>query len=347
MPGRGRSPLMPSTLRKLPGRPPERGMYEISGSLDGVGPGRRVVKELYVNRLDGRGTEGLAPLVAFDDLRRLILNQVRDLDLEVLSRLDLEFVRIEEANRVNLGTFAARDGLGRLDLLCLDADCVVPREMTLPPSLWSLVLGEFRSPATGDQIHALLEAIDWSKLTALTSLYVRLENIPPVETDLTFLRHLPDLESLWITGVHHRGPAPSPLEPPFNGLSRKLQRVIIEADDPVTVREALRRHAGPELEPSVQQRRPYTPPPPPWEIHEPARVGGMWSAYGSLADAAGLSRDETESTGLRRARTRLREADPALLRRLDFDSESEGTSIMASARKDIVAALRILGLGKP
>ncbi|MCW2994891.1 MAG: hypothetical protein JWQ18_2386 [Conexibacter sp.] len=37
---------MAGTLRsKLPGPPAERGMYAISGSLEGVVPGRRTVRE--------------------------------------------------------------------------------------------------------------------------------------------------------------------------------------------------------------------------------------------------------------------------------------------------------------
>jgi hypothetical protein len=47
---------------------------------------------------------------------------------------------------------------------------------------------------------------------------------------------------------------------------------------------------------------------------------------------------------LKVARRRLRESDPALLRRLDFDPEANGTGILARSREDLEAALRILGL---
>ena len=43
-------------------------------------------------------------------------------------------------------------------------------------------------------------------------------------------------------------------------------------------------------------------------------------------------------------RSRLKAADPALEKRLDFDPESSGTGIMASSREDLEAALRILGV---
>lgn len=333
-------------LRKRPRTPPDRGIYDVSGSLDGLTLGRRVVKELEVKRLDGPGTQGLAPLSAFSDLRRLMLEQVRDVDLGALSGLELELLRLQDVAGVDLGALSRLDGLRWLILACLDEDCRVPDQLALPGSLRTLALGEWRHGQSGELTRRILSAIDWARLSDLTSLDVRIDHVPPIEADLSFLGDLPRLESLSIIGVDHRGPMPSPLEPPFDGLSRNLRRVGVEADDPVAVDEALRQHAGPALELGVRQRRPYTPPPTPWAIHPPATAGSRWSAYGSLADAAGLSRDETESTALRSARTRLREADPALLRRLDFDSESSGTAIIAASREDLVAALHVLGLDR-
>jgi hypothetical protein len=63
-----------------------------------------------------------------------------------------------------------------------------------------------------------------------------------------------------------------------------------------------------------------------------------------LADHAGLTSDKTEHDALRAARKTLKEADPQLLRRLDFDPEADGTGIMARTREDLVAALAILGI---
>jgi hypothetical protein len=345
---------MASKLRKVPNSAADLGAYEISGSLDGEVPGRRTVKDLHVKRLDGRFSQGLTALLAFDDVRRLTLEQIRDVDLDVLNRLSLDRLRIEHAGGLDLRVLSLRDGLRFVDFIDLDDDCIVPDELALPSSLEHLGVTEGRAGRTGRQVQDLLEAIDWSRLTGLTSLYVRvggLDAMPPIETDMSFLRFLPELKYLDLGHVYHAGAGPSPLEPPFEGLSRKLERVITEAWDPAAVREGLQRHVGVPVDPTtgpggIHQRRPYIPPPPPWAIHEPANAGSLWSAYGSLADAAGLTRDETESRALRQARARLRDTDPALLRRLDFDPESSGTAILASSRDDLVAALRILGLGQ-
>ena len=48
--------------------------------------------------------------------------------------------------------------------------------------------------------------------------------------------------------------------------------------------------------------------------------------------------------GLELAERKIRAVSPELLARLDFDPESSGTGIMAAARKDIEAALRILAI---
>lgn len=55
----------PGQLRMVPNTLPEDGIYMVSGTLDGVRPGDRVVRELLVSRLTGPTAEGLAPLAAF------------------------------------------------------------------------------------------------------------------------------------------------------------------------------------------------------------------------------------------------------------------------------------------
>jgi hypothetical protein len=81
-----------------------------------------------------------------------------------------------------------------------------------------------------------------------------------------------------------------------------------------------------------------------WAITEPEDDGDPWSVYASLYLAAEGRDGETEYDVLKVARRRLRESDPALLRRLDFDPEANGTGILARSREDLEAALRILGL---
>jgi hypothetical protein len=64
---------MASSLRRLPGRYMGLHPYQASGSLDGLTPGRREIGRLIVKRLGPDAREGLAPLQAFKDLRRLEL----------------------------------------------------------------------------------------------------------------------------------------------------------------------------------------------------------------------------------------------------------------------------------
>jgi hypothetical protein len=64
---------MASSLRRLPGRYMGLHPYQVSGSLDGLSPGRREIGRLIVKRLGPDAREGLAPLEAFKDLRRLEL----------------------------------------------------------------------------------------------------------------------------------------------------------------------------------------------------------------------------------------------------------------------------------
>jgi len=79
-----------------------------------------------------------------------------------------------------------------------------------------------------------------------------------------------------------------------------------------------------------------------WDIDE--FDDGRWGIYGSLYVALEFD-DGDEEQALRRARRRLREADPKLLKRVDFDPEGSGTGISAAAREDLEAVRRILALG--
>jgi hypothetical protein len=91
-----------SMLRKLPLTPPDAGMYEVSGSLGGVVPGRRVVKSLEVPRVDETSAEGLAPLATFDDLETL--ERVDAVSLAPLARLaaSLRVVSLLQISNVDL-----------------------------------------------------------------------------------------------------------------------------------------------------------------------------------------------------------------------------------------------------
>ncbi|WCB93276.1 hypothetical protein DSM104299_01988 [Baekduia alba] len=339
---------MPSKLRKSPGSPADLGAYRASGPLDGIVPGRRTVKILDLQNVDGSGTEGLEPLQAFEDLEELQLERVRNLDLAVLGQLPaLRRLRLERVAGVDLGTLTAPAQLEALRVFDLDDDCVVPEQMPLPASVCDIALSESRRGHTGRQVAKLVAAIDWSRLPNLTRLSIRvggLDDVEPAQVDLGLLRHLPLLESLFLYGVEHTGAGPSPLRPPFDGIPRQnLNRLIIDA--PLAERDLitneLRETFGFE-EIAVRARKPFVPPPPPWQISETS--DGQFAVYGSLADAFDLSSDETEVDALRTARRRLREADPKLLRALDFDPESGGTAIAAASRSDLEQALSVLGL---
>ncbi|MGZ4331766.1 MAG: hypothetical protein ACXVFN_13555 [Solirubrobacteraceae bacterium] len=155
-----------------------------------------------------------------------------------------------------------------------------------------------------------------------------------------------------VRDVRHRGPGPSPLAPPFDGLALGLRARLSEVDDPETVQAAWVEHrratgrSGPtmnfrELWWSEDDDARFDQS---WDIHPPERDGGAWSTYGSFYFAAEARDGEVETDALRAARRRLRVADPALLRRLKFDPEANGTGISARTREDLEAALRILGL---
>ena len=340
---------MAGTLRKVP---QSDGRYVISGPLDGVVPGRRVVKWLESNGIDGAGTEGLAPLEAFGDLETLELERVRNVDLDVLGRLDgVVSLMLKDVAGVDFGTFAAPSQLRRLRLVDVDDHCVIPHAFDLPDDLESLSLGEGRRAHTSRPVEQLVAAIDWSALPALRSLDIRvggLDPVPPAELDLRFLEALPQIESLFLDGIEHVGPGPNPLRPPFDGIPReRLRRLIIGV--PLDEREAIRAEAHKIFdfeELGVRPRGRYVPPPPAWQVDEDEE--GRFSAFGSLSDAFELPSSETEhDDALPEARRRLREADSELLGRLDFDDESGGTTVSAPSREDLVRALEILGLPDP
>jgi hypothetical protein len=160
------------------------------------------------------------------------------------------------------------------------------------------------------------------------------------------LRLLPRLRHLRIhTGVRHRGPSPSPLEPPFDGLPPSLERIQIDAWDPEPVAAALQARF-PDAVRGVFQRYGPEPAYASWTVHPPSGEDETWSTYGSRADAFGGTTEDTEGAALRRARRKLKAADPALLGRLEFDPESSGTGISAPSRADLEAALTILGIAK-
>jgi hypothetical protein len=335
-------------LRRLPGAYCGRHPYKASGSLDGLVPGRREIGKLIVGRFADHAVEGLRPLAAFGDLRELDLEWPVGVDLEPLAGLPLERLRIEDGKGLDLEPIARITSLQWLHVFSPDR-CLLPSEWDLSPSLTSLSL--FAADGSPQFLGDAVAAIPWRRLTSLTGLGLGAE---AAWLDLGFLSDLPQLRGLDLRGVRHRGVGPSPLEPPFAGLPRGLDAGLIEVPSRDAVLDAFRAHVGLPAKQSDggllnlrDLRWPADLDSGPWAISAPLDDDDSWTAYGSLYRGAEGQHGETEYDALRVARRRLREADPALLRRLDFDQEADGTGIYGRSRADLETALRILGLLDP
>lgn len=327
------------------------GRYAVSGPLaEAGGPGRRAVTWLELRRLTS--ADDLSVLASLPELETLQLTDIDGVDLSPLAGLGVKQLNLEGVRGVDLGPVARLPVLEGLNVINFE-DVVTP-SLSLSSHLdWLLVVND-DPDLTGAPVRQVVEAIAWEHLSRLHGLEIRvggLHEMRSIDLDLAFLRELPTLKRLDVdTGIRHAGTAPSPLEPPFQGLSRRLRFVRIDADDPEAVKALLRAYLGiaegevvPRGGVSVKRRRDVQAPRRPWSIVEPDG-DGTWVAYGSLAREDGRGDDDTEYDACKRARRRLREADPALLRRLDFDPENAGTGIMATSREDLVRALEILGV---
>jgi hypothetical protein len=339
-----------TSIRKRPGTLPEDGVYDVSRSLDGVRPGRRLVRHLEIRRLSPDTAEGLRPLFAFEDLRELDLVHISAVNLAPLAGLRLERLAIIAGRRLDLSPLGAVSDLAYLTLADL-TECRVPEVLSLPASLRGLTIGVDGPNRTGDTVKALIEAVDWAGLPELRSLALRVggnEPLPAIEVDLGFVSQLRRLEELDVReGVWQDPSSPSPLEPPFDGLPRTLTSVRIDAWAPDEVAAGLRRYLD-TVQVSVSQRHPVPTDLAPWTIDAPEPGQDQWSTLGSLYEAFdGRDGDRelaTEHEALQTARRRIRAADPALLKRLDFDRDSSSTLIMAPTREDLQRALEILGI---
>jgi hypothetical protein len=228
----------------------------VSGSLDGLTPGRREIGRLIVKRLGPGAREGLAPLEAFKDLRRLELDWPEEVDLSPLAGLDLEWLRIEYPQRMELGPLAGLRGVKLLDVYYA-RDCTVPAEWPLSPSSEHRGLGVERP--YGALLRQAVQAIPWSALTSLTRVALSGDGN---YVDLGFLAELPGLEGLWVYGLRHRGTGPSPFAPPFPGLPLDLEGGICDVEDHEAVRVAWEEHrrAAGRTAPTMEFRALWAPP---------------------------------------------------------------------------------------
>jgi hypothetical protein len=159
---------MASSLRRLPGRFMGPHPYQVSGSLDGLTPGRREVERLIVKRLGPDAREGLAPLAEFKDMRRLELEWLEAVDLSPLAGLELDSLRIEYGQRLDLGP-VADVSLKHLDVVW-PRDCSVPSRWALRPSLESFGLMVERP--FGGLLRDAVAAVPWGALGSLRFLHL-------------------------------------------------------------------------------------------------------------------------------------------------------------------------------
>lgn len=344
---------MAGKLLRLPGTPPELGMYEFTGDLTTLkGPGRRVVRDLEAIRVFGP-PDALAVLAAFPDLRRLALGGIDGLRLEPLAALELERLAISGGRNLDLASLADMKGLEQLVLSGLE-QCRVPDQLPLAPTLRSLtVLIDPLAGQTPDALRCLTVSIDWAAIRDLRTLVLRAVGTRlPVTTplDLGFLLELRELRQLEIlAGVYHAGGGASPLEPPFDGLSRKLEYLRIESRHASRLSAQLRARfpalqlaVFPTLEPLEDASDVGD-----WALTDPdpEEPDAVWQTYGSLADAFEDVPYDEEHEAMRMARARLRRVDRKRAARIEFDSEADGTGIYAPTRDDLEWALSVLGLG--
>jgi hypothetical protein len=331
-------------LRRVPNTTPEQGIFYVDGSLDGIRPDGRVVRELWVSRLRGPTAEGLQPLAAFPELRQLELEWVSGVDLTPLTTLRLRILSVRDARDLDLAPLAGLRSLEHLSVVNV-RNVNVPPALALSPTLRSVDFLNDGYRLTGDPVKALVDAIDWSQLSGLQFLGLMvggLDPAPPISVDLGFLRGLTRLKWLRIEqGIRHRGPQSSPLAPPFAGLPRSLREIRIDSPQPKRLERALKRRFR-RAAVSVSPRVPYRPGTGSWTIFR--HSDGSWGTYGSFCEAAEGRDGDTEHAALQAAKRRLRATHPALLERLDFDQEAEGTGVAAPRRSDLVKLLRLIGV---
>ena len=310
--------------------------YRWRGPLEGLAPGRRQVESLELHNPSG----DLSVLAAFGDLRELVVGDGEGLDLSPLTTLALErlYLRVVGSDLSPVERLSGLESFG----FSSPGEVVVPERWALPASLRRLsFFSEDESPRAVEQV---LRAIDWSRLSDLRSLDVIGDVDEPIRLDWGLLRSLPRLERLEARrGAWHDDSAPSPLEPPFDGLPRGLTWLRIDAWDPDAIGPALAAYLGRPADdpPVVYQRYPPQGRRPPWSLLED---DDGWQVYGSLHERADSDEVETEYDAAELAEQRLRDADPDLAARLVFDPENAGTGIYAASRDDLRRALTILGL---
>jgi hypothetical protein len=325
-------------LTRYPRSSVDAGAFHATGSLEGMRTPRGPVYSLDWRR-GASGLAALEPLTALTELDDLILEHASGISLDPLAKLPLQGLELRWISDTDLAPLASLPDLTGLTVIH-PAGCRVPKRLRLSEKLRVLILMVDEPGATGADVKALIEAIDWTLLSSLRALKLHVGPTTsggPIHVDLGFVGELPELTELDVgPGVHQAVGRPSPFEPPFERLPTRLEVLRIDAPDPESAEHRLREHIEGHV--SVSARKPHTGGEAAWT---PFRSGDGYVVYGSLADLAG-GRFETEYEALEDAQRQVGAADAALLVRLDFDQESSGTGISAATREDLAAVLRIL-----
>lgn len=351
--------------------------YVLRGDGSAVrGPGRRTVRELTLAKLRGPG-DGLPDLEAFGDLRDLRVEDADAIDLGPVGALSLDSLTVSDLRATSLAFIESLTGLRDLGLYAIDDLCAAPA--SLPSSLLRLEVSVERA-APGGFVERMLEHMDWSRLAELRHLKLVVQGSRIVPADLGFVRDLPALQSLWISGVEHVAPRASPLAPPFRGVPAGLRRIRAHAtggpDDLFSPeglvelerwRSLVATRLGRALEPLeseaaavedalsvtfLQSRIDEAPVAEtlPWALIEPDERDEAWSTYGSLDVARPPLVDDDlfdEAEAADRAQAVVRAVDAALAHRIEWDPEASGTGLAAKERADLERALEILGITPP
>lgn len=234
---------MAGTLKK---NGPE-GSYVIAGRLSEVdGPGRRIVRRLLVRR-PPPGSD-LSVLARFTDLEHLELQHADALDLSVLGTLPtLTSISIQGARGANLRPLEDMSAL--TSLILYDVESTPAHDLSLSSSLRSLTVGVDNPAVPSSALKRIVDDLDWAVIGDLRSLMLvvgGVHDLPAVELDLSFLRRLQHLERLDLPmGIVDVSPTPSPICPPFPGLSPALRHARFEVDnDAAAVQQALAARMG-------------------------------------------------------------------------------------------------------
>ncbi len=314
-------------------------VWYFEGRVGGAPPEALTADEVYAERL--RPGTDLRPLTAFRNLRFLNIEVATAIDLSPLTELPhLESVNLVYVRDVDLAPLAAMPRLRSL-LLADIREARVPPALALPAGVRNLAVANGAWRTRGSEVKAVVDALDWTRLAALRSLTLAVGDDagPAIGLDLGVLRGLPRLTHLSLTGVRHRATQRSPLRPPFAGLPATLRHVQIEAPRSRRVQRALKRHL-PRASVVVYPQLPNPVGGVSWQLWRYDRR--HWCTSGSFWELF-EGRYAVESDALRAAKRALRRADVKLLRRLEFDSEADGSIVCARRKRDIVRSIDILG----